>query len=153
MSKKKITPEIIKQAYQLSTKGYPNTLIAETIQISQSTLYACSEIMEAIKKGRSVAKSKVIDILMDRSIEDQSPTALIYLSKQLKVFDTYFGTSQPKNAIDATSRIAKIYDEVSKNNLDQEKADRLVSYLDKYIKAYEISELEERINKLEDNAL
>ena len=48
--------------------------------------------------------------------------------------------------------IATIYDLVAKSELDQEKADKLVGYIEKYIKAYETSELERRIQDLEDAA-
>lgn len=148
--KKKITPQLIKDAYELSKKAYPNNLIAQTLQISETALYGNVELVKTIKRGKAEAKQKIIDTLLERTISDQSPTALIFLTKQLKIFDTYFKTSKPKSAKDAALRISNIYESVARNELDQEKADKLVHYLEKYIKAYEVSELEERLNILEE---
>lgn len=135
--------------YELACKGYNTSMICSAIGIDRSTAYRQRDIINTIKRGAEKAKQDVIDHLMTRSIEDQSATATIFLAKQLKVFDNYFTTSQPKNIQDAIKRIATIYDLVAKNELDQEKADKLVGYLEKYIKAYEVSELEKRIEALE----
>ena len=137
------------EVYELACKGYNVTMICSAIGITRTTAYNHRDIINTIKKGADKAKQDVVDHLMSRSIEDQSAAASIFLAKQLKVFDNYFTTSKPTNIQDALKRIATIYDLVAKSELDQEKADKLVGYLDKYIKAYETSELEKRIEALE----
>lgn len=146
-----ITPKLLQQAEQLAAKGYPTSLISEALGIGRSTIYTkpYQDIIDAIKKGRTAAKMIIIDTLMARSISDMSPTALIFLTKQLKVFDTYFATSKPNSAAEAVGRIAGIYEAVSRNELEADKGDRLVAYLQSYIKGLEVSELEQRLNELE----
>ena len=144
---------MIEQAEQLAAKAYPIALICDALNIGLSTIYTKSyvEVLEATKRGRVKAKMVVIDALMKRTISDQSPTALIYLSKSLKIFDIHFTTSTPKTAAEATKRIAKLYEAVAKNELDGEKADRLCTYLTKYISAIDITEIERRLTELEKN--
>ena len=148
---KKINVDL-KQVEELAAKGYNVTMVCNAMGISRSKAYSDTNILDAIKKGSNKAKQNVIDHLMKRSIEDQGATASIYLAKQLKVFEDYFTTSKPKSIKEAIERIATIYDSVSKNELDSEKGSKLVGYLEAYIKAYEVSELEERISVLENSA-
>lgn len=140
----------LSEVYELACKGYSVTMICSAIGITRTTAYNHSDIIDTIKKGANKAKQDVVDHLMKRSLEDQSSTASIYLSKQLKVFEDYFITSKPKSISDAIERIATIYDSVSKNELDSDKGSKLIGYLEAYIKAYEVSELEDRIQALED---
>ncbi len=133
----------------LAAKGYNITMCCDAIGISQSKAYKDIQIIQAIKTGHGKAKQKVIDDLMTRSESDQSATSSIFLAKQLKVFSTPYPTSQPKTPGEATNRISKIYKDVSASELDEDKGNVLVSYLQAYIKAYEITDLEERITALE----
>jgi hypothetical protein len=137
------------QIEELAAKGYSVTMICNAVGINRTTAYSRTDIKDTIKRGVNKARQEVIDHLMSRSLSDQGATASIFLAKQLKVFEDYFTTSTPKTPTEATERIAKIYDAVSKNELNQDKADKLVSYMNAYIKAYEISDLEQRIQELE----
>ncbi len=143
-----ITDEIISQAEQLASKGYSTQLIASSLGIGYSTAKSNNEALKvAIKKGRDEARCTIVDKLLARA--DESDTALIFLCKNLKVFEDSYITATPKTIDEATQRIADIYGAVSSNELDKDKGDKLVSYLEKYIKAYELSELEKRIEKIE----
>ena len=134
----------------LAAKGYNITMCCEAVGIDRTTAYKHSNIINAIRRGASKAKQDVIDHLMNRSIADQGATASIFLAKQLKVFSTPYPTAAPKTPTEAAERISKIYDDVSSGYLDEEKGNALVSYLQAYIKAYEISELESRLTALEE---
>ena len=134
---------------ELAGKGYSITMICSAIGINRSTAYRKKDVYNAIKRGQSQARQKVVDDLMARSESDQGATASIFLAKQLKVFDDPYPTSTPKTTSEAVSRIAKIYTDVARGNLDSEKGDHLISYLEKFIKGYEISDLEDRITELE----
>ena len=134
----------------LAVKGYTAAMIFDAIGISHSKGYHDLQIKQAIKEGHSEARQKVVDDLMGRSESDQSPTASIFLAKQLKVFDTYFPTSSPQSPTDALKKISNIYVAVARNELSEDKGTHLIGYLEKYVKAYEVSDLEERIKKLEE---
>lgn len=133
----------------LAAKGYSITMCCEAIGITRTTAYNNSYIIDTIKRGAAKAKQEVIDHLMVRSLSDQSATATIFLAKQLKVFSTPYPTSTPTTPTEATKRISKLYKDVSSGLIDEDKASALVSYLQAYIKSYEVTELEERITKIE----
>ncbi len=134
----------------LAAKGYSLTMVCEAVGISTSKAYNDREIVDAIKRGKAIAKQKVVDDLMSRSMEDQSSAASIFLAKKLKIFDDPHPTASPKSADDAAKKIATIYKAVSEGKLDQEKGNYLISFLEKYIKAFETSELEKRVQQLEE---
>ena len=133
----------------LAAKGYSVAMCCSAIGIAKQTAYNNKYIMDAIRAGHAKARQRVVDDLMTRSRDDQGATASIYLSKQLKIFDDYFTTSKPKNIGDAIKRISTIYHAVARNELDIDKGSKLVGYLESYIKAYELSELEKRLEILE----
>jgi len=133
----------------LGAKGYSVTMICEAIGINRTTAYARNDIINAIKAGTLKAKQRVIDDLLSRSESDQSSTASIFLAKKLKVFDKYFPTATPKSTKDAVNKIADIYTAVARNELDEDRGVYLVGFLEKYIKGYEVTELEKRIQALE----
>jgi len=134
---------------ELAAKGYSVTMICNAVGIDRSTAYKQTNIINTIKRGANKARQDVIDHLMSRSLSDQGATASIFLAKQLKVFEDYFTTSTPKTPTEATQRISQIYNAVAKNELNADKADKLVGYMNSYIKAYEVSELVHRIEALE----
>ena len=142
-----ITDEIISQAEQLASKGYSAMMIASTLNIGNSTTRTNRALRTAIKKGRDSARKSIVDKLMQRA--NESDTALIYLSKSLKVFEDEYTTARPKNITEAVQRISDIYTQVAKNELDKDKADKLIKFLEVYIKSKEVSELEERLEQLE----
>ena len=134
----------------LATKGYSVTMCCDAIGINRATAYKNSDIINTIKRGAAKAKQEVIDHLMARSLSDQGATASIFLAKQLKVFDNYFPTSSPIGPADALKKISNIYTAVARNELSEDKGTHLIGYLEKYVKAFEISELETRITALEE---
>ena len=134
----------------LAAKGYTAAMICDAVGISTSKAYNDKEIMAAIRKGKAAAHQKVVDDLMTRASEDPSSAAAIFLAKKLKVFDDPYPTGSPKTPGEAVKKIANIYTAVAKGQLDQEKGNYLISFLEKFIKVFEISELEKRISKLEE---
>jgi len=149
-TKTKITPELVKQVSELASKGYSNVIISDNIGIGLSTLSINTKLIKAIKEGRALARQKVVNDLMNRSEDDVSSTASIFLAKKLKVFDTPFPTSSPKSAEDATKKISNIYTAVAKGTLDSEKGTHLIGYLNSYIKAKDVSDYEQQLAELKE---
>jgi orotate phosphoribosyltransferase-like protein len=143
-----ITNEIIEQAQSLAAKGYNISMIASSLNIGNSTTRTNTTLRTAIKKGQDKARCDVVDKLMNRA--NESDTALIYLSKSLKVFEDGYTTAKPKSITEASNRIADIFKSVADNELDKDKADKLIRFLEAYIKSKEVGELEARITALEE---
>jgi len=148
----KITQKIIDQAEQLSKKAYNISMIADALGIGYKTCFNNKELQEAIKRGQSQARQKIVDDLMARSEADQSSTATIFLAKQLKVFTVPYQTATPKTIKEASDRIRQIYIDTASSVIDEERAKYLIGFLESYIKSIEVGSLEERIKALEDKA-
>lgn len=149
--KSKLTEQLQKDAVSLALRGYSDKAICNTLQLGYSTLYTKPylALLEAIKRARNEAKEQILQDLLERSKSDTGATASIFLAKKLKVFEPVYATAKPKDISEALSRIADIYESVADGTLEADKGDKLVNYLSNYIKAFEISELEERLTALE----
>ena len=134
----------------LASKGYTASMCFDAIGISHSKGYRDKQIMQAIKRGRNTAKQRIVDDLLNRSMGDPSSAASIFLAKKMKVFDDIFPTASPKTPEDASKKISDIYTAVSQGKLSEEKGNYLISFLEKFIKAFEVSELEKRVKALEE---
>jgi len=149
-TKTTITKKIINQAELLAGKAYNQIMIADALGIAYRTCSNNKDISEAIKRGRSQARQKVIDDLMSRSEADQSSTATIFLAKQLKVFTVPYTTAKPKTIEEASQRIVQIYADTASGLIDEERAKYLISFLESFIKSKEVGDLENRIKLLEE---
>lgn len=144
--KKKID---LDQIYDLASRGYSITMIASAMNVSRSTIYGRKEIHDTIKRGSDEARQKIINDLFSRSEADIGATASIFLAKQLKIFEDYYPTSTPKTPKEALTKIGNIYEAVARNELSGDRGDKLIRYLEAYVKAYEINEIDVRVAEIE----
>ncbi len=147
-NKLKVDVDLI-QIHALASKGYNTTTICEAIGISRSYAYGNKPIKDAIKRGTSEARQSIINDLMTRSKSDLGATATIFLAKQLRVFEEHFSTSRPKTAEEALTKIGNIYEAVARNELSSEKGDKLIHYLEVFVKTLEVSELAESVAEIQ----
>ena len=151
-TKTTITQKIIDQAALLAGKAYNQVMIADALGIAYRTCSNNKDISEAIKRGQSVARQKIVDDLMARSEADQSSTATIFLAKQLKVFTVPYPTATPKTIEEASDRIRQLYTDTASGLIDEERAKYLIGFLESYIKSVEVGDLENRILLLEEKS-
>ena len=140
----------LEQIYDLASKGYNTTTICEACGFSRTFAYSHKNITNTIKKGQSQARQSIIDDLFSRSKTDLSATASIFLAKQLKVFDEYFSTATPKTPREALNKIGAIYKAVASNELSAERGDKLIRYLEAYVKAFEVSVIQDELELLKE---
>lgn len=140
----KITKQLIKKAYDLAKAGFNNKTIYESLDISKSAFYNNKDLMDSIKKARAELRENVSNSLLNNATTGDT-TSLIFLAKRLNLFseDISIKLTSPKSAL-------KSLEEVANANISLEHKNSLKSIISDYIKAYEISELEQRISKLEE---
>lgn len=140
----KITKQLIKKAYDLAKAGFNNKTIYESLDISKSAFYNNKDLMDSIKKARAELREEVSSSLLTNA-KTGDTTSLIFLAKRLNLFseDVQIKLTNPKSAL-------KSLEEVANANISLEHKNSLKSIISDYIKAYEVSELEERISKLEE---
>jgi len=140
----KITKQLIEKAYDLAKAGFNNKTIYESLDISKSAFYNNKDLMDSIKKGKAELRESVSSSLLSNATGGDT-TSLIFLAKRLNLFseDISINLKTPQTAL-------KSLEEVANANISLEHKNSLKSIISDYIKAYEVSELEQRIIKLEE---
>jgi lysozyme family protein len=142
--KKKITDELIQKASELASKGFSHKQIMEAVGIGKTAFYKNANLMVAIKSSQDDLRGRVADALLQKACDLGDATSLIFLSKRLNLFssDVNIDLSTPKDALKALEQLAN-------SNLSLEHLNALRGIVSDYTKLYEVTELEERLAKLE----
>lgn len=139
----KIDKEVTKKAYELAKVGFNNKSIYENLSISKSAFYKNMDLMDSIKKARAELREDVSNSLLNNARTGDT-TSLIFLAKRLNLFseDISINLKNPKSAL-------KSLEDVANANISLEHKNSLKSIIGDYIKAYEVVELEKRVELLE----
>ena len=134
---------MIDTAHDLAKAGINNLQIIEALHISKSSFYANVDIMDSIKKGKSELRQNVSNSLLSNATGGDT-TSLIFLAKRLNLFsgDFHINLTSPQNALSSLEELANA-------NISIEHKNSLKGIASDYIKAYEVTVLEERISILE----
>jgi len=140
----KLTNELILYAESLAKAGFNNKSIYENLNISKSAFYKNVDLMDSIKKGRAELREEVSKALLSNATGGDT-TSLIFLAKRLNLFseDISITLKSAKTAL-------KSLEDVANANISLEHKNSLKGIISDFIKAYEVTELEERILKLEE---
>lgn len=140
----KINRTIISKAHDLSKAGFNNKSIYENLNISKSAFYKNVDLMDSIKKGRAELREEVSKALLENATGGDT-TSLIFLAKRLNLFseDISITLKSAKTAL-------KSLEDVANANISLEHKNSLKGIISDFIKAYEVTELEQRISKLEE---
>ena len=145
-NKKDIDLDFVKD---LALSGFTHRQIAKTLNISPTTLYKRTDIMDTIKAAESELRIKVANDIK-KSCESGEVAAQIFLSKRLNLFSVSYKLPQVKTIKAALTQINKINSDLAAGLIPYELAAALIKNLEIYIKGYELSELENRLTKLEE---
>ena len=152
MSRKpKITQQSIEEAFKLARAGFTDKNIMEAISVSKPTFYGNTNLLNSIKEARRELRQKLSQSLLTNATDLNNPTVQIFLAKRMRLFDDTFDSISIKKSDDVLVVIADIFKAVSENKISEDKSRQLQSILETYMKAYEIHELESRIQKLEES--
>lgn len=139
----KIDKQMIKKGYDLAKVGFNNKSIYENLSISKSAFYKNVDLIDSIKKARAELREDVSNSLLNNARIGDT-TSLIFLAKRLNLFseDISISLRTPKSAL-------KSLEDVANANISIEHKNSLKSIISDYIKAYEVVELEKRVEALE----
>ena len=139
----------LKTVKKLASCGYSNLQIAEAVGISKTYLYNTVAITDTIKEAQAELRQKIAQDLIDRSETDSTSTASIFLSKRLNLFATTYKMPQIKSVKSALTQISRINSDLASGSIPPELANNLIKNIETFIKTFEVSELEKRIERLE----
>ena len=144
MAKKvKVDLDLLKEC---ASNGYSIAMTARLLSVSRTYFY--KHIKHTFELAQDEARKRVIANLFAHSGSEGGFQSAKYLSEKLHIFDEYVPTSKPTDAKDVLSKMGDIFLMVSKNELSTEKADKLMTYLEKILKSYETSELQSEVEKI-----
>ena len=147
-TKTTITPELLKQVEELSAQGFNNVMISQSLNIGRQTLSTNKDLKDSIQKGRLDLAKQVTQSVLD-SLET-NPTNQQMLVKRLCLFNPLIDIKKPTNADDALTNLAAATKSYANGEINESQLRTIEAVSNSYVKAYEITELEERISKLEE---
>lgn len=143
--KSKITKQLIDEAYKLSKGGFSHKQIYNSLGISHTLFYANIELVETIKKAERELRIEVSNTLLENAVNGDT-TSMIFLAKRLNLFSSDINIELK----DSRSALVAL-NEIINANIPLEQKNSLKSVVETFLKAYETTELEKRIESLEKN--
>lgn len=153
MAKRKVTPELIAKAGELARAGFSDKQIYQAVDISSPLFYRNVELLNTVKTARQELRAEVADALLERAVGGDT-TALIFLSKRLGLHQSIanYKKGSIKSGKDALRELERLYQASASGDAPLELVNALQKIIADYIKVYEVTDIEERLAKLEEKA-
>jgi gas vesicle protein len=150
-TKTTITKEIIEQVEELAEQGFNNILIGQSLNIATQTLSTNTELKEAIQRGKLELSKKVTSTILEAlSI---NATNQQFLVKRLGLFTPEINIKKPNNAKEALENLANATKQFADGAISESQLRTIEAVSNSYTKNFEITELEERIQALEEKVI
>jgi len=147
--KKKVTPEFIAEARDLSLSGFTHLQIQKSLGISHTTFYAHPELIDTIREAEQELRLDIVNDIKSSS-NNGEVAAQIFLSKRLNLFTTSYKMPQIKTVKSALVQISRINADLANGVLPPELASSLIKNIDTFIKAFEVSELAKEVENIKE---
>jgi len=142
-----VTKQLIQEVQELAKQGFNNVMISQSLNIGRQTLSTNKDLKDSIQKGRLDLAKQVTQSVLD-SLET-NPTNQQMLVKRLCLFNPLIDIKKPTNAGDAIANLAVATKSYANGEINESQLRTIEAVSNSYVKAYEITELETRISKLE----
>ena len=143
-----VTDELILEVHDLAERGFNNILISQSLNIATQTLSTNKELKEAIQRGKLSLAKKVTSTILENL--ETNPTNQQLLVKRLCLFTPIVDIKKPTNADQALSNLATATKQYANGEINESQLRTIEAVSNSYVKGYEVTELEERIIKLEE---
>ncbi|HIQ28344.1 MAG TPA: hypothetical protein EYH42_07575 [Sulfurovum sp.] len=143
-----ITDEIIEEVQELAEQGFNNILISQSLNIATQTLSTNKELKEAIQRGKMILAKKVTSSILDTL--ENTPTNQQMLVKRLCLFIPIIDIQKPTNAQEALNNLSVATQQFADGEINESQLRTIEAVSNSFIKGYELTELEERVAKLEE---
>lgn len=142
-----VTKEIIQEVQNLAEQGFNNILISQSLGIAATTLSTNNKLKEAIQRGKLELSKKVTASILETL--EANPTNQQLLVKRLCLFTPLVKIKKPTTAKEALDNLATATKQYADGAINESQPRTIEAVSNSYGKGYEITELEERISKLE----
>jgi ASC-1-like (ASCH) protein len=140
---------MLQEVERLSALGLNEAQISESIGMGYRTFQTKKHhFSEALKKGKAELRARVSEALLSK-IDEGDTTALIFTAKRLNLFTPSIEAKTPATIHEALKELTSVYSAVARGELSEATGDKLAGYLERFMRAIELSEFEDRLLKLE----
>ena len=143
-----VTKQLIQEVQELAKQGFNNVMISQSLNIGRQTLSTNKDLKDSIQKGRLDLAKQVTQSVLD-SLET-NPTNQQMLVKRLCLFNPLIDIKKPTGSEDALSNLAAATKSYANGEINESQLRTIEAVSNSYVKAYEVTDLEERISKLEE---
>lgn len=144
-----VTSSMLQEVERLATLGLNEAQISESLGMSYTAFQSKkSHFSESLKRGKAELRARVSEALLSK-IDEGDTTALIFTAKRLNLFTPSIDAKTPSTIPEALRELASVYSAVARGEVSEAVGDKLSGYLERYMKAIELTELEERIQQIE----
>ena len=145
--KTQVTDKIIQQVQELAEEGFNNILIGQALNIGVETLSRNEQLKQSVQRGKMILAKKVTSSILETL--ENTPTNQQMLVKRLCLFSPIVEITKPSNAKDALANLSAATKQYADGAINESQLRTIEATLNSYIKGYEITTLEERIEALE----
>ena len=142
-----ITKAILDQVEQLSSQGFNNIMIGQSLQISTYTLSRNEQLKQSIQKGRLTLSKQITKTVLD-TLED-NPTNQQMLVKRLCLFLPIVNIKKPLNSEDALSNLATATKAYANGEINESQLRTIEAVSNSYVKSNDMTEQAKRLDEIE----
>lgn len=143
-----ITAELLKQVEELSSQGFNNVMISQSLNIGRQTLSTNKDLKDSIQRGRLTLSKQVTQTVLNTL--ETNPSNQQMLVKRLCLFNPLINIKTPTNANDALSNLATATKAYANGEINESQLRTIEAVSNSYVKSYEVTTLEERLKTIED---
>lgn len=148
----RIDAQKLREIESLAQIGSTVTDIARIVHIERSKIYRNKKALEALERGRSQFKARIEQQVRQMALREKKPSEamLKLLVDRLGCFTTEEEIPKPTNAKEAVEAMGELTRLIASGRINGRKANLLMRSLDMWTKLYNVAELEERLQRLEE---
>ena len=143
-----VTDKLIEQAGDLASQGFNNIMIAQVLSISAGTLSRNTQLTQSLQLGRLELAKRITETVLDTLIDN--PTMQQTLVKRLCLFNPVVEIVKPTTAKQALANLATATKQYADGLINESQLRTIEAVSNSYVKGHEVTDLEARIQKLEE---
>ncbi|WP_309499698.1 hypothetical protein [Sulfurovum sp.] len=143
-----VTEQLIQEVQELAEQGFNNILISQALNIGAETLSRNEQLKQSIQRGKIILAKKVTASILDTL--ETNPANQQLLVKRLCLFTPIVEIKKPSNAQEALANLSAATQQFANGEINESQLRTIEAVSNSYIKGYEVTELEERVIKLEE---
>ena len=147
MARTTITNGIVKECRKLAEQGFSNVMISKALNVGVATLSKNKKIVQAIQDGKKELAQTVTQSILN-SLDETQHT--LFIAKRLNLFNPQIHIIKPTNAKEALNNLSTAIKQYADGEINESQLRTIEAVSNSYIKGYEFTEFEERLQGIED---